>query len=166
MKIGDFFSAGPHAHPVNPRPIKFTCVAKGATLPGGSKNIHKRPVSARVTAAMVFLDGDQMAEARIDARRAVRARLSAGGDPSAALEALDSGDVNMELTYQMLARCLREWDEAEKQVGDPLFPNIESARELLVWKEADRVLGAYNRYVDEEHPEEAPSDKEFRGAGK
>jgi hypothetical protein len=166
MKLGDFFNAGPHAHPVNPKPVKFTCVAKGATLPGGTKNVHKRPVRAGVTAAFVFLDGDQMAEARLEARRAVRARMKAGGDENAVYEPLDAGDVNMELTYQMLVRAVREWDPDEKVVGDPLFPNVESARELLVWKEADRVLGKYNAYVDEEHPEDAPSDKEFRGAGK
>ncbi len=166
MKLGDFFSSGPHNNPVNPKPVKFTCVSKSATLPGGAKNPRKQAVRASVTAAMVFLDGDQTAEARIEARRAVRARLSANQSEGAILEQLDPGDVAMELTYQLLYRVLREWDADEKTSGDPLFPNVESARELLIFKEADRVMSKYNDYVNEEHPEDAPSDKVFRGAGK
>lgn len=166
MHLGDFFVSGPNCQPVNPKPVSFTCVAKGPTLPGGGKNASGRPVRARVTAAMVFLDGDQTAESRIEARRAVRARLAASAPEGSLPEALDSGDVNMELTYQMLVRFLREWDADEKKVGEPMFPNVETARELIVFGEADRVVGKYNAYVAEEHPEDAPSDKEFRSAGK
>lgn len=161
MQLGDFFKSAPYACPVNPKVLKFTCVAKAKTLPGGTQNPTGRPMRATVEAAMVFLDGNELADAQIEARRAARERVNKDLPKDAPPEAPSAGDVNTELTYHMLTRFLREWDADGKRVGAPMFATVDLARELVVFSEADRVVGKYNEYVREEHPEDAPPDEKF-----
>lgn len=160
MKLGDFFASAQHARPSNPKPITFTAMAKGHMLPGGRENVHKRPVLAKVTACFVFLGGDGLEAARVEARRSLADRFKT--DDGFPLQT-DLGDFNVELTYQMLWRILHEWDEQEKRPGDRLFPSVENVREMLEGREAERIMGEYNDYVRAEHPE-AVNDKTFRSA--
>ena len=164
MQLGDFFKGAPRALPINPKPVDFTLVAKGATLPGGEPNKDRRPVRARATAALVFLDGEETQAARVAARRDARARVASSLGEEDIPEPVDEGDVGLDLVYQMLSRALREWDPKEKRAGDKFFPSATVARELLVPREANRLLSVYNEYVRSEHPEDPPSGKNFRGA--
>ena len=161
MSLGDFFSQAPHARPVNAKPVKFTAIARGTILPGGTANPHKRPVAATVTAAFVFLGGDGASEARVDARRALRSRFV---DPETKMpERTDDDDFDVELTYQVLWRVLHEWDSDARTTGGRLFPSVANVRELLEVREANRVLREYNSYVEVEHPE-VLDDETFRDA--
>ena len=153
MKLGDFFTSAPHARPVNPKPISITAVAKGDVMPGGARNPHKRPVAARVSGAFIFMAGDGAEDARAAARTHCRDK-NAGAS-------IEDDDFYAELTYQIISRVVREWDEETQAAGPPLFPSVDSLRELVVPKEANRVLQAYNAYVDEEHPE-VVDDATFR----
>lgn len=154
MKLGDFFTTAPHAQPVNPKPVTFTAIARGSILPGGAQNPNpKGQVRARVTAAFVFICGDETIEARSAARKALRERSC---DPA------EADSFSIELTYQLLLRILHEWDPVSGETGARMFPDAAALRELVVVGEADRVLADYNAYVDEEHG--TPDDATFRDA--
>lgn len=143
MKLGDFFKAAPHARPVNPKVVTFTAVAKGKVLPGGAPNPSGGQVAAQITAAMVFI-GAGAADARLDAKKALRARR-----PD---DVIDNVDLNIEALYHELWRELHEWDPEARKVGDRLFPNVDALRELLEPSEAQRLGTIYNEYAEEEHP--------------
>jgi len=160
MTLGDFFANAPHARPVNPRPIKFTAVAKGKILPGGAQNPHGRPVAATVTAAFVFLGGDGTQTARFDARKSLRKRFV--DDETKLPLPLESGDLETELVYQILWRVLYEWDDTSRTIGGLLFPTVDGLREVVVMKEANRLFDEDMRYVGEEHPE-VIDESTFRG---
>jgi hypothetical protein len=156
MKLGDFFANAPHHRPINPRPVQFTAISRGPILPGGTSNPDGRPRAATIKAAFVFLGGEGTQQARYAARKHLR-DLDEGREPNA-------GDFDLELTYQMLWRAIREYDEAEKKVGsEPMFPSVDNLRELVEVREANRVFSLYSDYVSDEHPEEV-DDPTFRGA--
>lgn len=156
MKLEDFFISAPSARPVSPRKIEFTAVAKGNILPGGKAAIRGKQTAAKVIACLTFVGGEGLADARIEARRALRERYA---DPKSKLpEATDENDFSIELTYQTLYRALREYNEAEKTAGDSLFASPKLMRELVEITEANRIMRAYNSYVDEEHPEVVPPE--------
>lgn len=161
ISLGDFFSTAPHARPVNPRPVTFTAIARGKVLPGGTQNQHGRPVAATVTAAFIFLGGDGASQARVESRQTLRRRFvdKETGIPLPT----DDNDFDIELTFQIIQRVLREYDAEQRTVGGPLFPSVEVARELLEVPEASRLMRAYNAYVEDEHPE-AVDRRSFRGA--
>jgi len=161
MTLGDFFASATHARPVNPRPVTFTADAKGKVLPGGTPNPTGKPVSATITAAFVFLGGDGAEEARVEARRSLRARFL--DDKTELPLPIDPSDFNLELTYQILQRVICQWDPSGKTAGERLFDTVDVLRELMQPVEADRVLGLYNQYVADEHPEKV-DDATFRGA--
>lgn len=163
LSLGDFFKSAPHALPVNPKPVEFTCVAKGSTLPGGEPNKTGRPVRARIKGAFIFLDGNETQAARAAARRDARDRASREAADDEMPEPVDAGDVQLDLVYQVIHRALREWDDEAKRAGGPLFPSADLARELLVPREANRLFTLYNEYVAAEHPEGPPTEKTFRG---
>lgn len=165
MKLGNFFSAAPHARPVNPKPITFTAVSRSVILPGGTKNPnYPGSYGARVTGCFVFVGGDADEDARDDARRTLEERRS---DEAARTKKpplpSDTENFNVELTYQVLWRVLHEWDPVARKVGDRLYDNVNLLRETVVLQEANRVLTAYYAYVKEEHPEDV-SNETFRGA--
>jgi hypothetical protein len=161
MQLGDFFKSATHARPVNPRPITFTAVAKGPILPGGEPNRHKRPVAARLVAAMVFLGGDGAESARIEARQDLQKRF-VDSETKMPLT-IDAIDLSMETVYQELWRILHEWDPEAKLAGERLFPTASSVRELVEPDEARRIYRAYMEYVKDEHPE-GLDDATFRDA--
>jgi hypothetical protein len=161
MSLGDFFSAAPHARPVNPKPITFTAVARGKILPGGTSNQHGTPVAATIKAAFAFMGGDGWAEARVDARKALRERFV--DDKTKIPVVTDDEDFNVEFTYHLLIRVIREWDESHRTVGGRLFPDVDTLRELVELREANRLYRSYSAYVDQEHPE-VVDDETFRGA--
>lgn len=163
MKLGDFFKSATHACPVNPKPITFTCSTNAETLPDGSKNPPGRIVRATATAAFIFLNADEVLDARAAARRALRDRAEKALDEGELPDPIDPGDLDIEVIYQLLQRALREWDPEAKKVGEPFFPTVEAARELLVLREANRVYAKWNEYISEEHPEGSPSQATFRG---
>ncbi len=144
ISLGDFFESAPFANPVNPRPVTFTATCRSLVLPGGKKNPAKT-TSAKVTAAFVFLGGEQSGIARVETRKALRERF-----PN---EVTDDDDFNLELAYQMLFRVLYEWDAEHQKVGSPMFHDVDSLRELVIAREANRVLHEFNKYVADEHPE-------------
>ncbi|MEO9196320.1 MAG: hypothetical protein ABI445_21925 [Polyangia bacterium] len=164
IKIGDFFKTSTHCNPVNAKPVTYTCIAKGETLPGGEKNPAGRVVRAKFTSAFTFVDADQTLKCRIDSRRALRERLDVGLKEGQMPEPLDDGDLGLEVTYQLLAVALREYDADTKRAGDPQFPTVELVRELIIPGEANRLYAAYQRYVADEHPSEAPSEATFSPA--
>lgn len=153
MKIGDFFRAAPHCQPVNPCPVTFTAIAKGSILPGGSANPHKRPVRATIKAAFVFLGGgDETAKLRIETKRALRNRFV--DEETEIPEPVDENDYSIEFMYQLLVRVLREWDEDKQEVGGALFEEgADQMREIVTVREANRLMGEYDAYVANEHPE-------------
>lgn len=155
MQLGDFFKNAPYARPVNPKPVQFTAIAKGEILPGGTPNTGKRSVAARVKAAFSFLGGDGAQAARVETRKVIL-------DKYKGLATDD--DYYIELTCQILWRVLYEYDEKEMSLGGKLFPDVDSLREMVETPEASRLLMAYNRYVQEEHPEDAPEAETFRKA--
>ena len=158
MQLGDFFATAPYARPVNPKPVKFTAVARGkGHLPGGHPNPHGRPVAATVTGAFVFLGGDGAQECRMASKKSLRERF-----PDLMAE---PDDLAVELTYQILQRVLYEWDEENRKIGERLFASVDLLREHVEVREANRVLTEYNKYVDDEHPE-VLEDKPFRGPTK
>jgi hypothetical protein len=150
MRLGDFFTAAAKARPVNPKPITFTAVAKGDTLPNGEPNVHKVPVATEVRAALVFIGGDGYESARSAARKHL-------AEPDAAQ------DFWIELTYQIVYRAVREWDAGERKLGGLLFSSVEEARSLLEYPEADRLAGAYNAYVAAEHPADPDANGKTEG---
>ncbi len=165
MKLGDFFKAGPQARAVEPRPIEFTAVSSETILPGGTPNPNGRAVAAKIQACLVLAGGDIDEEARAAARKYLE---KLGEDPKTKMPgSVDQGDFMIELTYQKVARVLREWDPGERKAGAKLFENVNTLRSCVVFKEADRILAAYFKFVDDEHPE-AVDDATFResqGAG-
>jgi hypothetical protein len=164
LKLGDFFKTATHANPVNPRSVTLTCISRAETLPDGSKNPPGRVVRATVTGALVFLNGDETLAARAEARRALRDRLDRDLDEDSAPEPIDPGDLDIEIIYQILQRVVREWDADNKKAGDPLFPTVDVARELIVPREANRLYTAWGEYVADEHPEGSPTSATFRGS--
>lgn len=150
MKLGDFFTSAAKARPVNPKPVKFTAVAKGMTLPNGDSNANGIPVATEVRAALVFIGGDGYESARAAARKHL-------AEPDAAQ------DFWLELTYQIVYRAVREWDSGERKLGGRLFDSVEQCRELLEYQEADRLAALYNAYVADEHP--ADPDANGRAEG-
>lgn len=151
ITIGDFFSTAPHARPVNPRPVTFTAVSRAKVLPGGTQNQSGRPVAASITAAFVFLGGEGASQSRVDARLSLRRRFV---DPDTKVPIYtDDADFDIELTYQILWRVLREYDQEQRTTGGALFPTVDLARELVEVPEASRIMREYNAYVADEHPE-------------
>jgi hypothetical protein len=148
MNIGDFFKSAASARPVNPKPVTFTAVSRNEILPGGTPNPQRRQVAASITAALVFIGGDGWLAAREGARKAFADKK----------QAYDEEDFAIELTYQVLARSLHEWDEKTQFVGAPLFTDAALLRELVETREANRLVRLYKDYVQEEHPEEGPAD--------
>lgn len=165
MQIGDFFSTAPHAQPVNPRPVTFTATARGAILPGGSRNpTPESAVKAKVTAALVFIGGDEAGEARLAAREYVTEKCK--DEDGQVVRAYDDVDLAHEVTYQLLQRILHTWDPNEQKTGGLLFDGNDGMRllrKIVVPREARRVLDLYDTYVAEEHAE-VVNDKTFRGA--
>lgn len=162
MKFGDFFSTSPYSRPVNAKPFLFTAVSRRPILPGGKRNpTEGGTVAAVCRAAFVFLGGDVSGEARHAARDVVEARRK---DKDGTIKPFDGLDVGHELTYQLLARVLYQWDEKSgRALDEPLFESVDLARECIVPKEADRIMKAYDEYVAKEHPE-VIDDATFRGA--
>lgn len=158
MKLGDFFRSAPLSHPVNPRPVTFTCVCNSEVLPGGKENPNRAAVSAKVTGAFCFLDGQMAQESRIEARRALQERFK---DSSGMPLDVDPIDLNVETLYQQIWRVLLEWDPDSKTTGDRLFPGVENVRELVLPSEAQKIWNAYSKYVQDEHPE-GLDDEPFR----
>jgi hypothetical protein len=153
MELGDFFSSGPNARPVNPRPVKFTCQAKGPILPGGTKNpAYPGAFLTECEAAFVFQAGDVTTEARLAARAALLKRCS---DPATKMltRSFDDLDLSGELTYHMVVEVLHQYDPQTQRLGPKFFPSVEVARSCLALREATRVLNDYDKYVDDEHPE-------------
>lgn len=158
MQLGDFFKSAPFARPVNPKPITFTAVASGNILPGGVPNPRPgQPVAAKITAAFIFLSGEDVTAARVAARQALAERFVKDKFPLPT----DDGDYQIELQYQMLQRALREFDPKTRKIGDALFPEPQTMRELVVLQECNRLMRAYNAYVADEHPEDV-DDATFR----
>lgn len=157
MSLGDFFSAAPHARPVNPKPVTFTAVSRDKILPGGAVNHSQQQVAAKITAAFVFIGGDGATEARKEAQKSLRERFPG--------ETLDAQDVNLETVYQQMFRALHEWDGDEKKIGDRLFDNVDLMRKIVQPSEILRVNDEYFAYVDEEHPE-VVDDATFPDAAK
>lgn len=151
MTIGDFFKNSACARPVNAKAVTFTAVSRNEILPGGTPNPQKQQYAAKVDAALVFIGGTGTLEARAQARKDLATQFK-NVTPS-------DGDYNIELTYQVLWRALHEWNPATQQTGERLFPNVEAVRDMVEWQEANRVLGVYNRYVEEEHPDGGPKDE-------
>jgi hypothetical protein len=138
MEFGDFFRSAPFARPVNPKQVKFTAIAKGAILPGGSANPNRGGmVKAEIEATMVFVSGEETATARLAATRAVQERFK--GVP------WSDADFDNEFVYQVLAYSLLKKD------GARMFPDPGTLREHVGLKEAGRVYGEYLKYADEEH---------------
>lgn len=159
MTIGDFFSSASTARPVNPKPIVFTAVAKGTILPNGKANPHEVSVAAQVTGAFVFI-GDGYTQARISARKAL---LEAGIDKKTGQQLYNEDDFWAEVNYQVVYRCVRQYDAKEKRAGDRLFESVEQLRDLVEASECVRIIGKYNEYVREEHP--ADPDTEGKVVG-
>jgi hypothetical protein len=159
MTIGDFFTNSPHARPINPRPVKFTAVAKGKTLPGGAPNSAGQ-TAATITAAMVFIGGSGAEAARIEARRDLRERFR---DENGLPLETDNLDLNVETLYHELWRVLRQWDETTRTTGEPMFPTVQLLRDLVEPDEVRRLYKQYQSYVDDEHPE-VIDDQTFRGS--
>lgn len=146
MKLGDFFINAAKARAINAKPISFTAVTHDkTTLPGGAANRTKRQVAAVIDACFEFVGADNVAEARRAARKAER-EINPG-------EAVDENDFDVEVQYQILARAIREYDPREKTAGDALFVDAKQMRELVELVESNRLIRAYNAYVQEEHPE-------------
>lgn len=163
MKLGDFFAAAPYARPVNPRTVTITAITTGRFLPDGSANNPGRTVAAQVTGALVFLTGEEYLKARQDAHRAIAAMRVAKADaPPSEPTPFDDLAFDLELAYQILWRSFRDWDEATKTTGEPLFPSADALRKMVVPSEAGRAITLYNDYVKDEHPE-AVDPKTFRG---
>lgn len=165
MTLGDFFKAGPNCVPVNAKPVELTCISKAGTLPGGEKNPKGRVVRARAKGAFAFVSAEDVQKSRIAGRRVTRARVLAGLAEDASPEVIDDGDVSLDVTYEILQRALREYDDKERTAGDPLFVDSDLLRELVVPREALRLMRLYDNYVDAEHPEDEPTKANFRGAG-
>jgi hypothetical protein len=159
MTIGDFFTNSPHARPINPRPVRFTAVAKGKILPGGAPNPTGQ-TGATITAAMIFIGGSGAEAARIEARRDLRERFH--DEQGLPLET-DGLDLSVETLYQELWRALRQWDEGTRTAGEAMFPTVSLLRELVEPEELRRIYNQYQKYVQDEHPE-VVDDKTFRGA--
>lgn len=159
MTIGDFFTNSPYARPINPRPVKFTAVAKGKILPGGAANPTGQ-TGATISAAFVFIGGSGAEAARIEARRDLRERFK---DEHGLPFDTDGIDLNVETLYQELWRALRQWDETTRSVGEPMFPTVQLLRDLVEPDEARRLYTQYQKYIADEHPE-VIDDKTFRGA--
>lgn len=160
MKLGDFFSSAATCQPINPKPVSFILVAKGHVLPGGQKNNNNGGAyRAQATAALIFIGGDETKTARLETRKALRDEFK---DEKGMPLPYDDGDYNLELMYQILQRALREWDPKERTVGEPLFNSASNIRELLIPREANRLMDIYNKYAAEEHPEEGPDKANFR----
>jgi hypothetical protein len=162
VHLADFFRAGPKCAPVAPKPVEFTLVARGVTLPNGEKNPAGRFVKAKGSGVLIFVGPDEVLAARIAARRSCVERLREGRAADAPPEMVDPGDVDIDVLYEVLQRALREFDPATGAVGDPIFPTVQNARDLLLVSEADRLMQIHNAYVAEEHPEGAPSKANFR----
>jgi hypothetical protein len=162
MKLGDFFVNATHARPVNPKPVTFTAIAKGLSLPGGGRNPSGRHTAATVKAALVF-SGSGIQDARFAAREYLREKFK---DPKTKQpQEYDPFDFTIEETYQMIQRVVYEYDETTKQIGGPLFDTVDLARDLLEYTEANRLMGEYYAYVREEHPE-GVDPSTFRGSDK
>lgn len=159
MTIGDFFSSAPTARPVNPKPITFTAVAKGTILPNGKPNPHDVPVAAQVTGAFVFI-GDGYTQARISARKAL---ADVGVDKKTGQVWFNDDDFWAEVNYQVVYRCVRQYDAKEKKAGDRLFDSVDQVRDLLEISECARILSEYNKYVKEEHPADMDAEGEVVG---
>jgi hypothetical protein len=155
MNLGDFFKNAPYARPVNPKPVTFTAIAKGEVLPGGTSNPSRRPVAAKIKAAFSFLGGDGAQAARIDTRKVLANKYQG---------LATDDDYYLELTCQILWRVLHEYDDKEMTLGGKLFPDVDSLREMIESPEANKLIVAYNKYVQEEHPEDAPEAETFRKA--
>jgi hypothetical protein len=160
IKLGDFFASAPTARPINPKPVTFTCSAKGPVLPGGTANPGGRAVGATVTGALVFLGGDGAEESRIYARRALRELYV--DEEKRPLET-DEEDLQIETAYQEVWRFLYEWNADEKKVGERLFDTVDLLRKMVQPTEIGRLKAAYRAYVDDQHPEVVP-DKPFQDA--
>jgi hypothetical protein len=161
MQLGDFFRDAPYARPLCPKVVHFTGIANGPILPGGHPNPSGKPVAARITAALVFLSGDAVERARVDARESLRARFIDVKTKQPLR--LDPEDVDVELIYQLLYRTLHEWDEMEEKLGPRMFESADAVRDHVVIQEGNRLMAIYNAYVEEEHPT-AVDEATFRGA--
>lgn len=159
-KLGDFFLTAPRMRPVNPKPITFTAVCKDTdTLPGGQPNNSKKQVATAIDACFVFIGADGVAEARRAARKLVAEQ---DFDPKAKIAlSLDEEAVEREMQKQMLWRAIREYDDG--LAGENQFPTVKALREMVEQSECNRLMGAYDAYVKEEHPE-AIDPATFRGA--
>lgn len=160
MRLGDFFKTAPFARPVNPHPVTFTAIIKSGILPDGESTPHKQ-VAAKVTGALVFLDADELMQSRLDAKQELRRRFV---DRKQMPIPYDDMDLQIEWNYQQLWRMLWEWDEKTKQTGNRLFEDVQSLREMVILREANRILDEYNSYVAKEHPDDKDAD-EKQGAG-
>jgi hypothetical protein len=150
VQLGDFFKNAATCQPVNPRPVTFAAIARGKILPGGEKNPTGGHHRAHITAAFVFVSGEETATARLDARRALRERCV--DEKKMSLPYTDD-DFNMEYLYHLLWRALCEWEPEEKKVGGRIFPSVSTLQELVILPEATRIMDLYNAYVRDEHPE-------------
>ena len=164
MKLGDFFKTATHCAPVNPKPVDLTLVSKEPTLPGGEKNPHGRTVRAKARGAFVFIGTEETQAARSAARQCAMARAAKLSTKEAPIVA-DEDEIQVDYLYEIIQRCVREYDEKERTAGDPLFPTASVARSLILEREAVRLVNAYNAYVASEHPEAPPAGADFRGAG-
>lgn len=160
ITLGDFFAAAPYARPVNPRPVKLTAVCRGTVLPGGKPNPTGRPVAATLTGAFVFLGGQEVQSARVEARKALRSRFV---DENKIPLDPDPDVYAIEVVYQEVWRALHEWDADTQTVGGRLFPELDTLRELVPPTEANRIHSLYFDYLREEHPSTI-DDATFRGA--
>lgn len=165
MKLGDFFDSAPFARPVNPKEVGFTAVCKGKFLPNGQPNVHGQ-TAAKITGCFVFL-GDELSEARVEARKALRERFG-DKDPKTGFVTpapTSDDDFDIEFGYQLLWRALHEWDSDARKAGLRLFPTVKSLREMVELYECNRLRAQYIDYVREEHPE-GVSPETFRGVDK
>lgn len=161
MKLGDFFTTAPHARPVNPRPVTFTAVSRGPVLPGGARNPHPVPVAATITGGLIFIGGDGALQARMAARAHLRRAFI---DPETKIPMeIDHVVLECETRYQEVWRALFEWDADERRIGERLFPSVDNLREMVEADEVGRIYIAYQKYVNDEHPEGSPDDETFRG---
>lgn len=160
MKLGNFFDSAATCVPVNPKPITFRAIASGKTLPNGKTNPSGTTQAATISALLVFLSGDEIEDARVEARKALRARYAEKGEGD---QPLNDDDYHLELTYHILWRAIRE-DDDKGGVGPSMFPSVDVFRRMVVLSEANRLLIAHNEYMKDEHPEVVDSAT-FRDAG-
>lgn len=161
ITIGDFFSNSATARPINARPFTFTAVSKDPkVLPGGRPNPTGKPVAAAVRAAYVFI-GEKMAEARVAAREALREMFV--DEKTKQPRPMTPDDWSIEYVYQMVFRCVWEYDARKREAVRPLFADVALVRSLLEFTEAQRILDGYDAYVKAEHPE-VIDDATFRAA--